>query len=182
MANTANTAKRFPGDYITEGRLTKEPSKKTAKNGEEFIVFDIACNIGYGENQETTFFSCSAFGQIIKLIEKAKKGSFVHVVGELSIETYQKNDGSSGTSYRIRCERFRFLNTGNGEKKQEGQQYNSQQSYQQGQRQQYAPQGQQYTPQGQQYAPQGQQYAPQGQYSDYPDDFGMIPADGDLPF
>lgn len=199
MANTSNnsTTKRFPGDFGTEGRLTKDPVEKQTRNGDPFTVFDIAANVGFGENQETTFFSCSVFGSLAKLASKAKKGSFVRICGELSIEKYVKDDGSQGVSYKIRVDSFRFLNTGNGEKKQgqqNGQQYpqNGNGYYQpQPQAQQY--QQPQYAPQSRQpqQAPQQRQQTPQPvqaqvqpqQYQGYPENYEEMPAgDGDLPF
>ena len=62
------------------GRLTKEPEIKQNKSGKEFVVlefvvFDLAVNKGYGENQTTTYVSCCAGNFLVSPLSKAKKGS-----------------------------------------------------------------------------------------------------------
>lgn len=172
------------------GRLTKDPEIKKNNKGTDFVVFDLAVNKGYGDNQTTTYVSCCAGGILVSPLSKAKKGSLITITGELSTEPYQKRDGSWAVNTKCLISSFNYINAGNGQKNnQNGNGSNQQQYNQNGNQQnqyngnsqngsgQYAPpanQGQQnnhqYSRQGNgQYAPQSyqhaQQYAKPGQYS-----------------
>ena len=141
------------------GRLTRDPEFKSNRQGSQFLVFDLAVNKGYGNNQTTVFISCCASEGVKNALSKAKKGSHVVVTGELSTEIYQKNDGSTGENIKCFVTSFSFISSGSGQR-------NNQQNGN------YAPQqnNNQYVQQpmnnGQQYAQQtpmnnGQQYAQQ---------------------
>ena len=169
------------------GRLTKDPEIKKNNKGADFVVFDLAVNKGYGDNQTTTYVSCCAGGILVSPLSKAKKGSLITITGELSTELYQKRDGSWAVNTKCLISSFNYINAGNGQKNNQNgngsnqQQYNQngnqQNQYNQNGSGQYAPpanQGQQnnhqYSRQGNgQYAPQSyqhaQQYANPGQYS-----------------
>ena len=150
------------------GRLTKEPEIKQNKSGKEFVVFDLAVNKGYGENQTTTYISCCAGNFLVSPLSKAKKGSLISITGDLSTELYQKKDGSTGESIKCLISSFYYIPVGDGKKKEQksdGQPY--------GQQPQQAPQ--------QPYRQPQQNYAPQS--SQYPSDYGEYSAtDEDLPF
>ena len=192
------------------GRLTKDPEIKKNNKGTDFVVFDLAVNKGYGDNQTTTYVSCCAGGILVSPLSKAKKGSLITITGELSTEPYQKRDGSWAVNTKCLISSFNYINAGNGQKNNQNgngsnqQQYNQngnqQNQYNQNGSGQYAPpanQGQQnnhqYSRQGNgQYAPQSyqhaQQYANPGQYS-APQNYGTPEgyeeynvSDGDLPF
>ena len=194
------------------GRITKDPEIKKNSKGADFVVFDLAVNKGYGDNQTTTYVSCCAGGILVSPLSKAKKGSLITITGELSTELYQKRDNSWAVNVKCLICSFYYINAGNGQKNNQNgngnnqQQYNqngngnNHQQYNQNGNGQYAPptnQGQQnnhqYSRQGnQQYAPQSyqhaQQYANPGQYS-APQNYGTPEgyeeynvSDGDLPF
>ena len=145
------------------GRLTRDPEFKSNRQGSQFLVFDLAVNKGYGNNQTTVFVSCCASEGVKNALSKAKKGSHVVVTGELSTEIYQKNDGSTGENIKCFVTSFSFISSGSGQRN------NQQNGNQNGN---YAPQqnSNQYVQQpmnnGQQYQQQppmnnGQQYAQQ---------------------
>lgn len=178
------------------GRLTKDPEIKKNNKGNDFVVFDLAVNKGYGENQTTVFVSCCAGGVLVNPLSKAKKGSLITITGELSTELYQKRDGSTGENVKCLISSFNFISTGSGQKNNQQNQNNSNQygnsqyhqgqqggnpQYNQGQPQQ---QYQQRNPQSyqspQQYA-NPNNYAPQN-YST-PAGYEEVPVNGEaLPF
>ena len=194
------------------GRLTRDPEFKSNRQGSQFLVFDLAVNKGYGNNQTTVFISCCASEGVKNALSKAKKGSHVVVTGELSTEIYQKNDGSTGENIKCFVTSFSFISSGNGQRnnQQNGNyapQQNSNQYVQQppmNNGQQYAQQtpmnnSQQYAQQppmnnGQTYQqpqqqPANQGYAPANQYanpnnygSNYPANYEEQNVTGDLPF
>ena len=184
------------------GRLTRDPEFKSNRQGSQFLVFDLAVNKGYGNNQTTVFVSCCASEGVKNALSKAKKGSHVVVTGELSTEIYQKNDGSTGENIKCFVTSFSFISSGGGQRN------NQQNGNQNGN---YAPQqnnnqyvqqpmnnGQQYAQQppmknGQTYQqpqqPVNQGYAPANQYanpnnygSNYPANYEEQNVTGDLPF
>ena len=194
------------------GRLTRDPEFKSNRQGSQFLVFDLAVNKGYGNNQTTVFVSCCASEGVKNALSKAKKGSHVVVTGELSTEIYQKNDGSTGENIKCFVTSFSFISSGGGQRnnQQNGNQngnyapqQNNNQYVQQPMNngQQYAQQtpmnnSQQYAQQppmnnGQTYQqpPTNQGYAPANQYanpnnygSNYPANYEEQNVTGDLPF
>ena len=186
------------------GRLTRDPEFKSNRQGSQFLVFDLAVNKGYGNNQTTVFVSCCASEGVKNALSKAKKGSHVVVTGELSTEIYQKNDGSTGENIKCFVTSFSFISSGGGQRnnQQNSNQYVQQPSINNGQQYQQQPpmnNGQQYAQQppmnnGQAYQqpqqpPANQGYAPANQYanpnnygSNYPAGYEEQNVTEDLPF
>ena len=86
------------------GRLTRDAETRYLQNGTAVLSFSVANNTGYGDKQKTNYFDCALFGKRAegKLAEYMKKGQEVGVVGELSLNTYQKKDGTQGASLQVR--------------------------------------------------------------------------------
>ena len=180
------------------GRLTKDPEFKVSRqNNAQFLVFDLAVNKGYGNNQTTVFINCRASEGVKNALSKAKKGSHVAVTGDLSTEIYQKNDGSTGENIKCFVTSFSFINSGNGQKnnqqngnyapQQNNNQYAQQPSINNGQQYQQQPpmnNGQQYQqpPVNQGYAPANQYANPNNYGSNYPANYEEQNVTGDLPF
>ena len=182
------------------GRLTRDPEFKSNRQGSQFLVFDLAVNKGYGNNQTTVFISCCASEGVKNALSKAKKGSHVVVTGELSTEIYQKNDGSTGENIKCFVTSFSFISSGSGQRNnQQNGNYAPQQNSNQYVQQPPMNNGQQYAQQppmnnGQTYQqshqpPANQGYAPANQYanpnnygSNYPANYEEQNVTGDLPF
>ncbi len=98
------------------GRLTKDSEIHTNSKGNQFIVFTLAVNKGYGDNQTTIFVSCCAGGILVNPLSKAKKGSLICVTGDLSTELYQKKDGTTGENIKCLISTFSYISAGNGSK------------------------------------------------------------------
>lgn len=88
---------------IITGRLTRDAEVKYLPSGKPVMQFSVANNTGYGDKQQTHYFDCSLFGDRAsgKLQEYMTKGAQVLVEGEVSLNTYQKNDGTTGASQRV---------------------------------------------------------------------------------
>jgi single-strand DNA-binding protein len=67
------------------------------------MSFSVANNTGFGEKQKTHFFDCSMFGKRAegKLKDYMLKGQQVVVEGEISLNQYQKKDGTGGASLNV---------------------------------------------------------------------------------
>jgi len=63
----------------------------------------VANNTGFGEKQKTHYFDCSMFGKRAegKLKDYMLKGQQVVVEGEVSLNQYEKKDGTGGASLNV---------------------------------------------------------------------------------
>jgi single-strand DNA-binding protein len=88
---------------IISGRLTRDAEVRFLPSGKPVMQFSVANNTGYGEKQQTHYFDCSLFGDRAegKLKDYMLKGTQVLVEGEVSLNTYQKQDGSTGAGLRV---------------------------------------------------------------------------------
>lgn len=154
------------------GRLTKDAEIRTSKSGKEFVVFTLAVNRGYGDNQSTVYISCYAGGNLISPLSKGQKGLLISITGDLSTALYQKNDGTTGENIKCAVTSFSYIPVGDGRKKEQqnqNNQFNGTQPYQN---------GTQYQNSSQAHGNSGyrqEQYTPNG-YEEIPID------DRDLPF
>jgi len=64
-----------------------------------------ACNIGYGERQQTLWIVCSLFGKRAEgeLVNYCKKGQKIFVSGELTMREYDAKDGTRKTVLDLNC-------------------------------------------------------------------------------
>lgn len=76
------------------GRLTADPELKTLQTGTVICNFTIAVTRQFskGENKDTDFFNCIAFGKTAELIQKYfVKGSSIFVTGSVQNRSYEKD-------------------------------------------------------------------------------------------
>jgi len=92
---------------IITGRLTRDSEYRVTTNGVAVLSFSVANNTGFGENQKTHYFECAIFGKRAesRLKEYMLKGKQVVVEGEISLNKYEKKDGTGGASLNV------FVNT-----------------------------------------------------------------------
>ncbi|MBT5362619.1 MAG: single-stranded DNA-binding protein [Candidatus Marinimicrobia bacterium] len=88
---------------IISGRLTRDAEARFIPSGTAVMSFTVANNTGFGEKQKTHFFDCSIFGKRAegKLKDYMLKGQQVVVEGEISLNQYQKKDGTGGASLNV---------------------------------------------------------------------------------
>ena len=88
---------------IISGRLTRDAEVRFIPSGTPVMSFSVANNTGFGEKQKTHFFDCSMFGKRAegKLKDYMLKGQQVVVEGEISLNQYQKKDGTGGASLNV---------------------------------------------------------------------------------
>jgi single-strand DNA-binding protein len=88
---------------IISGRLTRDAEQRFLPSGKAVLQFSVANNTGISEKQQTHYFDCSLFGKRAegKLKDYMLKGTAVLVEGEISLNTFQKNDGTTGASLRV---------------------------------------------------------------------------------
>lgn len=96
------------------GRMTKDPELKKTSNGKDLVTFTIAQNRKIGENEQSHFFDCVAFGKTAEAISKYfQKGNRISIVGTLAQSRWQDKDGSNRSAIKIEVERFYFVDKRN---------------------------------------------------------------------
>ncbi len=88
---------------IITGRLTRDAEKRAIPSGTAVLSFSVANNTGYGDKQKTHFFDCSLFGKRAegRLADFMKKGQQVVIEGEVSLNTYQKENGDMRANLNV---------------------------------------------------------------------------------
>jgi single-strand DNA-binding protein len=107
---------------IVVGNLGKDPEMRYTPSGQAVTSFSIASNRKYtssnGEQvNETIWFRISAWGKQAEICNQyLKKGSRVLVEGRLTPDKttggpriWQKQDGTSGSSFEVSAQTVRFL-------------------------------------------------------------------------
>jgi single-strand DNA-binding protein len=90
------------------GRLGSDPSIKFTTGGKAVAEFSIACdeNKKNGDSWEkvsTTWLRVTVWEKDAETVaEHLTKGDLVTVIGQLTVRTYDKTDGSKGTSVEVK--------------------------------------------------------------------------------
>ena len=147
-------------------RIGRDAELKTTANGKSVIGLACVYDIGWGDNKKGQWIDVSIWGkQAEALAPFLLKGKQIVIYAEdVELETYQKNDGTSGS--KLKCRAINIDLTSGGQ--QQGQAAPQQQQP----AQQQKPQGaamQGYQSHAQQPAPQAQQ-APSDFNNDFSDD------------
>lgn len=149
------------------GRLARDPEQRQSNNGNGYLQVSVAGNEGYGDSQETFFFSARFFGKRVDSVASYRKGDLVRLDGHLHEYTSQNGKTYKELQYAdIELLQRKYPQNNQQGGYPQGNQFNHPQSQPQ-QAPQQAPQSQQFnnTPS----APQQAQTAPQGnQMGNYP--------------
>lgn len=135
------------------GTVGRDAEQRFLPSGQAVLNVTVACNIGFGDKQQTLWIRCAVWGKRAdgQLKDYLKKGQSVFCSGELSQSEYRAQDGSTKTSLELNANILDLV----GAKRDAGQ---NQQSG-----------GQQSNPQ--QRPAQNQQQAPRDNFDvDYDDD------------
>ena len=82
------------------GNLGSDAEVRVSKAGTAITSFSVAISSGWGDNKKTTWIKCALFGkkgtgQPHGLTEYLKKGSQVGVTGEIALDEWTAQDGST---------------------------------------------------------------------------------------
>jgi single-strand DNA-binding protein len=108
---------------IAVGRLGADPTLRFLPNGNPVTSFSLATTEKYKDNETTTWYRVSVFGnQAENCNTYLKKGSPVLVIGRLNPDKetggpriYQRKDGTTGANYEVTATNVRFLPGGGSE-------------------------------------------------------------------
>ena len=115
---------------IIMGRITADLELRSTTNGKSVTQFTVAVDRNFvkqGEERQTDFIQCVAWGQTAEFISKFfGKGSLIAVEGRIQTRSYEDKSGNKRTAVEVIVEKSSFT----GEKKQERQpESQSEQSY-----------------------------------------------------
>ena len=84
------------------GHLGNDVEISYTKSGKPALKFNVANNVGYGDNKITTWISVTMYGALASttsFTDRLKKGQQVFVSGEFSARPYSTNDGTQKYSF-----------------------------------------------------------------------------------
>ena len=84
------------------GHLGKDAEVKTSKAGRPYTQFSIAANHRDRDGDDvTTWYNITTFGKAGEICGEWRKGNAVYLSGDLKPRTYEKSDGTTGTSLDV---------------------------------------------------------------------------------
>ena len=85
------------------GRVGRDAEVKYLPSGVAVLNAAVANNVGYGDKQQTIWFSCNLWGKRAEgeLVNYLKKGVQVFVSGEMTLREYQAKDGTMKTNVEV---------------------------------------------------------------------------------
>ncbi len=85
------------------GRLTRDAKQITTKNNKDMATASLACDATpFGsEEQQTIFYSLTAFNFQAKDLAKHQKGDLVAVMGKVTLNSWTDNDGNKHENHQI---------------------------------------------------------------------------------
>lgn len=103
------------------GRLGNNPKMQYSAQGNAITNISVAATVGWGEKQETVWVSLVSFGKQAEVLNQyLTKGSRLVFSAEVSaLRTYEKKDGTTGTSLDARIQSFSFVDKAEQQEEQE---------------------------------------------------------------
>ena len=100
---------------IVSGNLGRDPELRYTPQGNAVADFSLANNDKRGEEEVTTWFRVTVWGkQAESVSQHLTKGRKVIVQGRVSLDTFEKRDGTQGYSLVINASTVQFLPDGKG--------------------------------------------------------------------
>ena len=97
------------------GNLTKDPVMRTTQSGHNVCAFTVAVNRRQKDQNGQSvadFFQVSAWNQLAQTCQQyLAKGRKVAVVGQVSVHTYQGNDGKTYAQMDVMANDVEFLSS-----------------------------------------------------------------------
>jgi len=89
--------------FTCVGTITRDAEVRYSASGMAVLNVNIANNQGFGDKKKTIFIRCALFGKKAEgsLKDYLLKGTQILVSGELTLNEYQANDGTTKTSIEL---------------------------------------------------------------------------------
>ena len=94
---------------ILIGNVGRDPEMRYTPQGQAVTSFSVATSYGKGDDKQTEWFNCSAWGKQAELTnEYLRKGSQVYVEGRIRLREYEV-DGKTRFSLDVSVNQVQFL-------------------------------------------------------------------------
>lgn len=95
------------------GNIGQDAQLRTTEQGKNFASFTVAVSEKIGQQQITTWFSCSGWGERFtgNLLQYLKKGTKVYIEGNYSPRLFQRQDGSMDISHDLMVNHVELLSS-----------------------------------------------------------------------
>ncbi len=97
------------------GRVTADLELQISVNKNNYVRFDLAENIGYGETAKTQYYQVWAWDTDAKHLirRKVKQGSLIWVSGSIELEVYTRQDGETKDKrLKVKLDNWDYVTTG----------------------------------------------------------------------
>lgn len=94
------------------GNLGQDAQVRQTEGGKSFLAFSVAVSEKRGDQQQTTWFSCSAWGERFTtslLPEFLKSGTKVYIEGKYAPSLFNRQDGSVDISHNLMVNQIELL-------------------------------------------------------------------------
>lgn len=104
--------------FTFTGRLGRDAEQRYAPSGAAVLSFVVANDVGFGERKTTNWVKCAIFGKRAEgaLVQHLTKGTQVCVSGEVTLNEFDKRDGTRGAAMEVRVQELDLIG-GKGESK-----------------------------------------------------------------
>jgi len=95
---------------IIAGNVGKDPEGRFSAAGKQIANFSIAVTDKHGQNENTTWFRCTAFDKTAEVIlSYVKRGSMILVDGRIACRKYTSKEGIEKDSWEVTVDRMQLL-------------------------------------------------------------------------
>lgn len=90
--------------FVFSGRLARDAEIRHTPNGHAVCAFTVANDVGFGERKTTNWIKCDLWGKRAEggLPQHLAKGAQVVVSGEVSLDEFEKRDGTKSAALKVR--------------------------------------------------------------------------------
>ncbi len=86
------------------GRVGADAELRTTQSGEKVLSFRVANDVGWGDRKKTQWVDVSYWGKRAEAIAQyVTKGMKLGVVGEVTLEEFQRRDGTPGSKLAVKA-------------------------------------------------------------------------------
>jgi single-strand DNA-binding protein len=101
---------------VVVGNLTRDPMFSKISTGTSKVMFTIAVNRKYKEQEQTDYVPCVAWGQSADFMNQyAKKGNTVAIEGRVTSRSYDDKDGRKVYVTEVNCDSVEVLRSGSSQ-------------------------------------------------------------------
>jgi len=97
---------------VVVGNLTRDPMFSKISTGTSKVMFTLACNRKYKDQEQTDYVPCVAWGQSADYLNQyGKKGNMVAIEGRVTSRSYDDKDGRKVYVTEINCDSVQLIRT-----------------------------------------------------------------------